>query len=200
MVERRRQEDRSRATRAALISAARPLFAKRGFADVSAEEIVSSAGLTRGALGHHFGGKPELFRAVLEQLEQELNDRILAGVAESRDAWSALIDGVGAFLDACEDPEVIQIALTDAPAVVGWSEWREIEEAHCLGLIIAGLERAVADGVITRQPVEVAARLMLSAVIEAALLIAAAQDRPAARTAAEQVLVSLLSGLREGRR
>ncbi|MFI6676104.1 TetR/AcrR family transcriptional regulator [Kribbella sp. NPDC050470] len=199
MVERRRQEDRSRATRTALISAARPLFAERGYGDVSAEEIVGAAGLTRGALRHHFGGKPELFRAVLEQLEGELTARILAEITDPQDAWSALTDGMRAFLDACEDPELIQIALTDAPAVLGWTAWREIEADHGLGLIIAGLERARLDGVISQQPVDVAARLLLSATIEAALLIATGDDRAAARSTAEDALLSLLSGLRKER-
>jgi AcrR family transcriptional regulator len=195
MTERRRQEDRSRATRATLISAARTLFAEHGYAAVSAEEIV----LTRGALRHHFGSKPELFRAVLEQLEGELTGRILSGITDPQDVWGSLIGGVAAFLDACKDPELIQIALIDAPAVLGWATWREIEAEHGLGLIIAGLERARSDGIISRQPVDVVARLFLSATIEAALLIAAAEDRNSARATAERALLSLLSGLREER-
>jgi len=199
MTERRRQEDRSRATRAALISAARTLFAEHGYPAVSAEEIVSAAGLTRGALRHHFGGKPELFRAVLEQLEGELTGRILSGISDPQDVWGSLTGGVAAFLDACEDPELVQIALIDAPAVLGWATWREIEAKHGLGLIIAGLERARSDGIISRQPVDVAAKLFLSATIEAALLISTAEDRNSARATAERALLSLLSGLRDER-
>lgn len=196
MSPRRRQQDRSRATQEALIAAARPLFAERGYAAVPAEEIVAAAGLTRGALRHHFGDKRELFRAVFEQLESEITDQVAAAIADAADSRTAATTGLTAFLDACQDPEVIQIALTDAPAVLGWAAWRSIETEYGLGLITAGLDQAMADGVITPQPVDVLARLILSAVIEAALLIAQAPDDSTARADSEHALLALLTGLR----
>jgi AcrR family transcriptional regulator len=193
---RRRQQDRSAATRKALIAAARELFTKRGYAAVSAEDIVAAAGLTRGALHHHFGGKPELLRAVFEQLEAETTRNVATAIAETGDSWTAATRGLTAFLDACQDPEVIQIALTDAPAVLGWAQWRAIEADHGLGLITAGLGQAMTEGVIARQPVTVLGHLILSAIIEAALLIARAPDPSTARADAEQALLALLDGLR----
>jgi AcrR family transcriptional regulator len=196
MTSRRSQQERTHATRAALIATARKLIAQRGYAAVPAEEIVAAAGLTRGALQHHFGDKKELFRAVFEQLESEVPGRVSAAVAGAPDSWAAATAGLTAFLDACQEPEIQQIALTDAPAVLGWADWRAVEGRHGLGLIKAGLEQAMIDGVIARQPVDVLAHLVLSAVIEAALLIAHASDRDAARTDAERALRALLDGLR----
>jgi AcrR family transcriptional regulator len=196
MTSRRSQQERTHATRAALIAIARKLIAQRGYAAVPAEEIVAAAGLTRGALQHHFGDKKELFRAVFEQLESEVPGRVSAAVAGAPDSWAAATAGLTAFLDACQEPEIQQIALTDAPAVLGWADWRAVEGRHGLGLIKAGLEQAMIDGVIARQPVDVLAHLVLSAVIEAALLIAHASDRDAARTDAERALRALLDGLR----
>jgi AcrR family transcriptional regulator len=192
----RSQQERTRATRTALIAAARTLFAQRGYAAVPAEEIVAAAGVTRGALQHHFGDKKELFRAVFEQMESELPARVSAAVTDQPDSWAAATAGLTGFLDACQEPEILQIALTDAPAVLGWAEWRAIETRHGLGLIQAVLEQAMAEGVITRQPVDVLAHLVLSAVIEAALLIAHAPDHDTARAGAEQALRALLDGLR----
>jgi AcrR family transcriptional regulator len=192
----RSQQERTRATRAALLTAGRTLFAQRGYAAVPAEEIVAVAGLTRGALQHHFGDKKELFRAVFEQVEREVPAQVSAAVTGQPDSWAAATAGLTAFLDACQEPEILQIALTDAPAVLGWAEWRAIETRHGLGLIQAVLEQAMAEGAITRQPVDVLAHLVLSAVIEAALLVAHAPDHVTARARAERALRALLDGLR----
>ncbi|HEX6577911.1 MAG TPA: TetR/AcrR family transcriptional regulator [Jiangellaceae bacterium] len=200
MTPRRRQAERSQSTRQALIAVARALFTERGYANVSAEEIVAAAGLTRGALGHHFGDKRGLFLAVFEQVEQEVTERILNGIGEVNDAWSGLARGFTCFLDACEDQAVVQIALIDAPAVLGWADWRAIEAEHGLGLIRAGLEQAMSEGLLARQPVDVLARLLLSAATEAALLVAQAGGRATHRTVmrvvAERALLDLLTGLR----
>jgi AcrR family transcriptional regulator len=194
---RRRQEDRTRATREALISAARPLFAAHGYAAVPAGDIVAAAGVTRGALQHHFGGKKALFRAVFEQIETELTARVAATLSSESDTWTAATSALSAFLDACEDPETLRIALTDAPAVLGWATWRAIESAHGLGLITAGLEAAMAEGVLRPQPIRTLAHLILSATIEAALLVAQSPDPHQARQDAEQTLLALLTGLRQ---
>ena len=133
---------------------------------------------------------------MFEQVESELPARVSAAVTGQPDSWAAATAGLTAFLDACQRPEILQIALTDAPAVLGWAEWRAIETRHGLGLIQAVLERAMAESVITRQPVDVLAHLVLSAVIEAALLVAHASDHDTARAHAERALRALLDGLR----
>jgi AcrR family transcriptional regulator len=192
---RRSQQERSRTTRTALVTTARRLFAERGYAQVPAEDIVTAAGVTRGALYHHFADKQQLFRAVFEELEAEVTAEIAAAITAAPDRSAGMVAGLGRFLDVCQRPEVAQIALTDAPAVLGWRTWREIEARHGLGVITQGLQAAALDGLLVPAPVPVLAQLVLSAVIEAALLVGHAADPTAARADAEQALLALLSGL-----
>src|SRR5690349_7669558 len=113
--------DQSEATRAALIEAARELFAVRGYGAVATEEIVRAAGVTRGALYHHFAGKTELFEAVYEEVERRLVEQIASSaISSASDPLAALHAGAQAILDACENPAVQRIALVDAPSVLGW--------------------------------------------------------------------------------
>ncbi|HEV2781085.1 MAG TPA: TetR/AcrR family transcriptional regulator [Actinophytocola sp.] len=175
--------------------AARGLFAERGYANVSADDIVSATGLTRGALHHHFGDKAGLFRAVFEELDAELTAELGSVAAGAPDTVGAMVVGVGAFLDFCRRPEVVRICLSDAPAVLGWETWRAIEAEHGLGLITGMIDRGIAEGVITPQPPEVLAQLVLGVTIEAALLIANSSDPEAARRSVEPALITMLSGL-----
>jgi AcrR family transcriptional regulator len=107
------------ATRAALVAAARELFAERGYAGVGTEEIVQRAGVTRGALYHHFNGKEDLLRAVLHDLARELAEASATAALKETDQWRQILAAVDAFLDACVDPAVQQIMMTDAPSVLG---------------------------------------------------------------------------------
>jgi len=193
-----RQAERSEATRARLIAAARRLFARRGYADVGTEEIVRRAKVTRGALYHHFEDKRDLFRAVHEQVEAELTETIAAQLAAAgtEDPIEVLIGGMRTFLDACTDPEVQQIALMDAPAVLGWAEWRRVEEQYGLGLVTAALEMAIEAGSLPRQPVRPLAHVLLAAMSEAGMLIAMSDDAGVARDEVESALIALLEGLR----
>jgi AcrR family transcriptional regulator len=192
----RTQAERSETTRAALIDAARPLFAERGYADVGTEEIVRAAGVTRGALYHHFDDKRDLLRAVYEQLEaelaQELADQFTPGAA----ALETLRAGAEMFLDHCLEPEVQRIVLLDAPAVLGWEEWRAIGARYALGLIEALLTAGMESGEIRRQPIEPLSHALLGALDEVAMLVARAEDPAAARADAGQTLATLLAALR----
>lgn len=192
---RRNQQQRADSTRAALIGAARKLFAERGYAAVPADEIVAAAGLTRGALYHHYAGKHDLFLAVFDELEAELAVEAAASVVDDPDLQTSMIRSLSRFLDLCERPEVIRIALTDAPAVLGWQTWREMEARHGLGLIVQMLQAAADEGQLPPASVPVLAQLVLGAMIEAALVIAHATDRDAARDEAERALLILLSGV-----
>ncbi|HSJ17686.1 MAG TPA: helix-turn-helix domain-containing protein [Solirubrobacterales bacterium] len=193
-----RQAERSEATRAKLVAAARTLFARRGYADVGTEEIVKRAKVTRGALYHHFEDKRDLFRAVHRQVEAELTETIAAQLAAAgaQDPIEVLIGGMRTFLDACTDPEVQRIALMDAPAVLGWAEWRSIGEQYGLGLVNTALEMAIEAGSLRRQPVRPLAHVLLAAMSEAGMLIATADDQAAARDEVESALIALLEGLR----
>jgi AcrR family transcriptional regulator len=197
-----RQAERSDATRAALVGAARELFARRGYADVGTEEIVRSAKVTRGALYHHFNDKRDLFRAVHEQIEGEVTERVGGALAESDsgDPVEALRTAARTFLDACTEPDIARITLVDAPSVLGWAEWRQIDERYGLGLTIAGLTMGMDAGRLRRQPVRPLAHLLLAAMGEAGMVIANADDPSAARAEVEPAIVSLLEGLEIGAR
>jgi AcrR family transcriptional regulator len=193
------QQDRSEATRAELVSTARRLFAERGYADVGTEEIVRAAGVTRGALYHHFDSKRELLAAVHEQIERELTERIatqaFAGDDAPADPIAALHRGAEVFLDACLEPEVQRIVLLDAPAVLGWERWREVASRYGLGLIEATLQAAADAGSISAQPVRPLAHVLMGALDEAAMYVARADDRSAARAEMGATLARILDAL-----
>jgi AcrR family transcriptional regulator len=191
-----RREAEAQATRDALIRAALELFSKRGYADVGTEEIVSRAKVTRGALYHHFADKRDLFRAVFERVEGELMERIGAQMEATDDPWELMIAGMRSFLDACEEPAVKQISLTDAPSVLGWQEWREIDNRHGLGLTRAALQGAVDAGKMRPIAVEPMAHLFVAALSEAAFVIAYSDQPREARAEVEKALIELIEGLR----
>lgn len=193
----RTQAERSDATRAALVAAARPLFAQRGYAGVGTEEIARAAGVTRGALYHHFDGKRELFEAVYERIEIELAERIASGAlqANASSPLAAMKAGAEMFLLASTEPETQQIVLLDGPSVLGWDRWREIATEHGLGLIEATLAAAVEAGEIDPQPVRPLAHVLMGALDEAAMLVARADDAERMRAEVGQTLGALLDGL-----
>jgi AcrR family transcriptional regulator len=183
-------------TRAQLIQAGRELFAERGYASVGTEEIVARAGVTRGALYHHFEDKKDLFRAVHEELERDLATSIGEQIAGVEDPWEALVRGVRGFLNASTDPALMRIALVDAPVVLGWQEWREIDARYGLGLVSLGLQNAMDRGLLRRREVRPLAHLLLGSITEAAMMIAYAPDHEAARREVEGPLLALLEGLK----
>jgi len=188
------QAERSQSTRAALVAAARGLFAERGYAAVGTEEIVRAAGVTRGALYHHFDGKEGLLAAVYEQIEAEVAAELAAAeqAAPDRSALETLAAGADMFLDHCLEPEVQRIVLLDAPAVLGWERWREIGARYGLGLIEGILRAGIEAGEIREQPIEPLSHALLGALDELAMLVARADDPPAARAEAGVTLAGLL--------
>jgi AcrR family transcriptional regulator len=195
-VHRGRQAERSEATRKALVDVGRKLFAKRGYADVGTEEIVRRAGVTRGALYHHFSGKEDLFRAVAEQVEEEITRKSAEAALAHQDPWEQQRAGWVAFLDACLDPAVQRIILLDAPSVLGPKAWREIASKYGLALVQFGLLSLMEAGLIEEQPVDPLAHLVIGALSEAAVVIAQAEDTEAARTEMGAALERLMVGLR----
>jgi AcrR family transcriptional regulator len=195
-VGRGRKAEQSEATRADLIAAARKLFGERGYAAVGTEEIVRAAGVTRGALYHHFRGKRELLEAVYEQVEGEVTQRIAEGALSGSDPLEAMRAGAAEFLERCLDPEVQRIVLLDAPAVLGWDRWREIAGGYGLGLIEASLQAAIDAGQIEQQPVKPLAHVVMGALDEAAMLVARAEDPDKTRAEVAETLNRLLDGLR----
>jgi AcrR family transcriptional regulator len=195
MAEKSRQAERSEATRAALLAAARELFTERGYADVGTEEIVSRARVTRGALYHHFEDKKDLFRAVHEANEERLVGSIAASVEGITDPLELLAAGIRSFLDACEDPALARIGLIEAPAVLGWEEWRAIDAKYGLGLVMGVLQAAIDAGVLEPVPVRTIGHLLLAAMGEAGIMVVSAEDPKAMRAEVEQSLLALLHGL-----
>jgi AcrR family transcriptional regulator len=199
----RTQEERRAATRRALLGAARELFAAGGYHATAAGEVVGRAGLTRGAMYHHFEDKRDLFRAVVEEVEVEVDGIILAearrALEETSSQWEAFLAGHRAYLDACLRPEVRRILLVDGPAVLGWEEWHEIDAAHAVGQIRAGLEAMIEGGLMKPGPTGALAHLLHGAVLEAALCVAVSEDPASARDEVWDGLERLLEGLLEKR-
>ncbi|HEU0024964.1 MAG TPA: TetR/AcrR family transcriptional regulator [Thermoleophilaceae bacterium] len=187
---------RGEATRGKLLRAARELFAEHGYAGVGTEQIVASAGVTRGALYHHFEDKRDLLRAVHEDLERELVASIGERISGIDDPWELLAAGVRAFLDSCTDPAHMRISLVDAPGVLGWEDWREIDARYALGLVSFGLQNAMDHGLFREQEVRPLAHVLIGAMTEAAMMIANASDHEAARREVEPPLMALLEGLK----
>ncbi|GAA1883257.1 TetR/AcrR family transcriptional regulator [Asanoa iriomotensis] len=183
-------------TRRALLDEGRRRFARDGYHAVVLEEVARGIGVTKGAAYHHFGSKAGLFRAVVA----EAQDRIGAGVAAAAEAhddpWDQLVAGCRAFLAAGSDPEFQRIVLLDAPTVLGWNEWREMDEASSAAHLGEALSAVMAAGTIARQPVEPLTRLLSGAMNEAALWIAGTPDPAASVNAAMEALTRLLDGLR----
>ena len=184
------------ATKQRLESVARDLFAKRGFAEVSAEELVAKAHVTRGALYHHYNGKEGLLAAVVEALMQELHETIVRESASQTDTLEALERGMAVFLKVCSEPGVQRILLIDAPAILGWAKWREMDAKYGFGLIKQALTAAMKAGALRRQEVGLLAHILLGALSEAAMVIARSPYPAKARKDAERALASVLAGWR----
>jgi AcrR family transcriptional regulator len=197
VVTRRRQADRTAATRTALLAAARQLFTEHGYAEVGTEQIARTAGVTRGALYHQFADKEGLFAAVLEEVETDLTARLIAAVAAAPtdDAGALLAAGAQAWLDASTEPEVRRIALVDGPAVLGYDRWREVGERHGLGLVTGLLTELMDADLIPTQPIGPLARVLIGALDEAALYVALAEDPARARSETSTVLIRLLTAI-----
>jgi AcrR family transcriptional regulator len=191
----RTKADQTAETRSALIHAARRLFTERGYGATPTEEVVRSAGASRGALYHHFRDKEELFRAVYEDVDREILGKIIGAARGQEDAWERLVVGCRTYLAASLDPAVQQVVLLDGPSVLGWETWREIESAHCMGLM-RGVLLTLADEGKLDVAIEPLLHLLFGALSEGALLVARADDREAALAQVEATVVRILDGLK----
>ncbi|MEX2375064.1 MAG: helix-turn-helix domain-containing protein [Dehalococcoidia bacterium] len=146
----RTQQERSDATTKALINAARELFARDGYEATLLDDVARKAGVTKGALYHHFGGKRALFRAVFEAEERRLMRMTAHVSAKHADSWKGFYEGCRAYLEAVLDPGVQRITLIDAPAVLGFEIVREVEERYTMSLLRNGLQMAIDAGILGR--------------------------------------------------
>ena len=185
------------ATRLQLISAARKLFAQQGFHGTGTHEIVLLAGVSRGALQHHFARKEDLFRAVFEAVGSDMAEPAMRG-QQSRAAggrWENLKEHIESYLESATTPEVQRIILIDGPAVLGWAEWRSLQARTGLDIIEDAVVDGIEAGLIRRQNPEALANLILSLIGEAALLVANAPASDSARQDTKVALDTMLSSL-----
>jgi AcrR family transcriptional regulator len=196
-IKRRTQEERSAATRDALISAARKLWGLRGYAEVGTPEIATVAGVTRGAMYHQFADKAALFAEVVEVVEQDVMARMATLVAKSGAATpaDAIRAAVDAWLDVSGDPEVRQLILLDAPSVLGWAAFRDVAQRYSLGMTEQLLTEAMRAGQLADQPVRALAHVLIGALDEAAMAIATADDPKRARRETGEVLHRLIDAM-----
>lgn len=180
-----------------MIEAARELFVERDYDRVSIEQILERSAVSRGALYHHFATKQDLFIAVFKASETRVIERIAASAASSSGPFEALVQAARAYLRLCEtDEELRRIGLTQSRAILGWEGWRKAASELGIAVVLALVSAAIEAGELPPQEPETTAQILLGALIEAAMLIVAAEDRAAARERSESVIVDLLEGLR----
>jgi AcrR family transcriptional regulator len=188
------QQERTETTTTSLVAAARELFAKDGFAATSLDAVVAKAGVTKGALYHHFSGKRDLFAAVFAGEQAKLSEAIVEAYQRRQEPWEAFEAGAAAFVEACQEPGVQRIFLLDAPTALGWETIRQLESSS-LGMMELGIERAIEAGSIETRPVKPLAHLLFGALCESAMVVARAPDQRAALDEALAELHRLLASL-----
>jgi AcrR family transcriptional regulator len=185
-----------RATRGQLIEVATGLFAEHGYEGTSIEAVLTAAGVSRGALYHHFAGKEALFTAVLAALNERITVQLTELIGASADPAEAVRTAALAWIDLAGDPVIQRIMLVDAPSVLGWEQWRAMDEGRTVGAMRAMLQAVADTGRLPGELVGPFAHMILAALDEAALVVARAPDSRAAaaeeRQAVEEFLARLL--------
>jgi AcrR family transcriptional regulator len=184
-----------RQTRAALVAAGRRLFGQDGFAATSVEDLAREARVTTGALYHHFPTKTALFETVFEGVHAELLKASARNAAGASDELEALSLGFDAFLDAVLEPDVQQILITDAPAVLGLARFTELDERYAFAAIVAALRAATAAGQLSVEDPETVARMLLGALVRGGMLIAGSAEPGQTRDAVARAIRAMLAGL-----
>ncbi len=189
------QAERTEATRSRLVATARLLFAEKGFADTSTEEILATAEVSRGAMYHHFEDKQALFRAAFEAVEAHLTTQVRAAAISSSNPVDQLRQGFAAFLDQCRYPEVQRIVLLDGPTVLGWDTWHEIDNRFAFGLLREFFANAAKRGAITSFMVDPLAHLLLGAAMQAGMVVARSDNPAASRIEMTATFELILKGM-----
>lgn len=183
------------ATRAHLIHVATAIFAEAGYHSTSIETILEKSGVSRGALYHHFDCKKSLFIAVLESAEERIAGAVVVASKMAKNPIEAFQAGCDAWLDLARDPAIRQIVLVDAPAVLGWQRWREIDARYGFGLMKSALAQAAKRGYLPQASVEITAHILLAAVLEIALMIARDSNPPRVLRTGRRTLHDLIGKL-----
>lgn len=216
-----RKVEQGRATREAMLAAARELFGTHGYADTSADDIVRGAGVTKGAFYHHFAGKQEAFLRVFEEVKKELSRAAFvvhidhekntgaAGEAPRAEAlkpidrqdnatvWSDLHASCRKYIELHTDPAIRRIVLVDARWVLPWDELQRIENDYGAVILRADLRRAMNRGLVQRLPLRSLAMILTGALNEACILVANAPEPEHALGEAIEIVGQLIEGLRD---
>lgn len=187
--------EQAEATRARLLKVAGGLFGTKGYEATPIEEVLERAGVSKGALYHHFSSKEALFEAVFIEGERDCMRKVSESAMKETDPLEMLRAGCQTWLDLVMDRQIRRIAVIDGPAVLGWQRWREIDEEYAFGLTKKTLQRAMDAGAIRKQNAELLAHLTIAMLGEAAMLIARAPDPVAARTEAGEVVNRMIDAL-----
>lgn len=182
-------------TRAKLVAHARRLFARGGQAAVGVLEVSKAAGVTTGALYHHFAKRQDLLRAVLEDVAASVAERAVASMEGLTDPWERLIAGMTAVLDACLEDDV-RNAYNEAAGILGLEAWRALEESKTGVLLVLGLQAVADTGALRPVSLSLLASMVKGAVIEAAMSITRSKMPKKTRKEAGELLTALLQGLR----
>ncbi len=181
-------------TRAKLVGAARHAFGTVGYAEASMDQFTAAAGLTRGALYHHFGDKKGLLEAVVAEIDAEMNVRLSEIARQADNAWQGFVAECIAYIEMALEPEIQRIMLRDGPSVLGDpSTWPS--QSECIRSMATSLQGLADDGIIVPIDGEAAARLLSGAMLQAALWIANARDPQATSQKAVPAFQALLDGL-----
>jgi AcrR family transcriptional regulator len=191
-----RREEYAELTRSAVVSAAIRRFAADGYAATTIDAIADEARVTKGGVYHHFADKAELFEAAFIAMEERLLRNVTAGLAGITDPRELMTAGIDLFLAECAHQDFRAIALEQAPAALGWIRWKKIDEEYFLGMVKGGLDALTATGEYHIPDSELAARILMAALDEAGLAVAASPDPDAERERARTLLQQLLGGLR----
>jgi AcrR family transcriptional regulator len=193
-----RREEYTAATRRALLDSATAMFADRGYAKTSLDEIAAGARVTKGALYGHFASKQALFRQVLEDLEASTTQEVLRAIDGSATPWDAALAGLDAFLTACRDTVYGTVVMREGPVALPYAEWSSAEEVHSYKLVVGMVQMLIDAEEIDPLPLEPTARIVHSVVGAAAMLIAAAEpaDRAQVFQDARAVVLRLAEGIR----
>jgi AcrR family transcriptional regulator len=185
-----------RATRGQLIEVATALFAEHGYEGTSVEAVLAAAGVSRGALYYHFAGKEALFTAVLEAVSDRVAAEVTEIISSCTDPVDAVRVGALGWIDLAGDPVIQRVMLVDAPSVLGWEQWRAMDEGRTLGAMRVMLQAVSDTGRLPQQLVGPFAHMILAALDEAAMVVARATDTRVAvaeeRQAVEEFLTRLL--------
>lgn len=185
-------------TRDALLSAAEQLFVTRGYAATSIDAVATEARFTKGAVYRHFSDKRALFTAVFERVEIDMMSAMAGQLLDGEISWETASDALSIYLDVCTDHRFRRIVLEEAPAVLGWQTWRELDQQYTGDLLRQILSGLMDAGEIPHQPVDLAARLCCATVGEGALAIAQSDNPEETKDQIVLVLARMFAGLRIG--